>query len=83
MEPLELPRVHIMVSHLVDWRAQPAPAPNPQLLRELKRARGRQTANSRKKQEFITGMSAYRPSAEEVDARRRYIDEWHARMDES
>jgi hypothetical protein len=81
MEPIELPELmNVTVHTLVDWRPAQPVEPNQALLSQMNQKRSRQSARSRKSQSFITGMSAYRMSNEEMARKRAYIEEWHSRI---
>lgn len=69
--------------HLLNWNPSEPIAPNPQLLKKLNKTRRKQTASSRNRQNFITGMSIYRMSKEELTLKRLYIEEWHHRIKEN
>jgi hypothetical protein len=72
-----------LIRHLTDWSPTPEFVPTPELLAQAKKIRSRQSEHSRKRQNFITGMSAYRLSNDELSHRREYIEEWHIRISEN
>jgi hypothetical protein len=73
----------IKVIHILDWIEQPKPEPNFALLKKLNKGRSRQSATSKKRQNFITGVSLYRISKEELVLKRIYIEDWHHRIKEN
>lgn len=87
MELIDLPFMNDTTHHrLIDWSVDEPPAPDAFLLSESRKARRSikggipQTAISKKRQNFITGMNRGRTSRVELDARLVYNEEFRIRM---
>lgn len=85
MQAIELPAslAGLRISRLLDWSPAPIIKPNHELLRKLNARRSRQSEISRQRQQFITGVSVYRMTKEELESKLAYIEEWHLRMQEN
>ncbi len=89
MERIELPHVALeKVCHLIDWAPTPTITADAQLLKRLTKGRRSRTGIaqseiSRKRQNFISGMSLHRLAGDERQARQHYAEEWRARITEN
>lgn len=84
MERIELPRMcmaHLAHAHvIVDYHTDTPPPPNPVALREL-RAQAAADKNLMRRRHFLFDMGPTTMSREEVIARRVYIEDLRARLD--
>lgn len=82
MESIDLPTAgsDLYHFHLLGLEPTVPPVPNASLMKRMTHGRSRQSAISRKRQAFISGMNAYRMSGDERAAKQAYLDEWHSRM---
>ena len=63
--------------------ASPVITPNLKLLTKIRKRKKTQSAISRKRQRFISGMPDYQISPDELHLKRAYIEEWHHRIREN
>lgn len=84
MELIDLSGAEYMNCHvLIDWQPMSYVEPNRALMKKMTKGRSRQSDHSRKRQAFISGMSAYRMGGDELAAKRVYLEEWHLRIAEN